>query len=66
MAEKKKAEVAVETPTMSLLRSSKTQEALVTVEGKQKLSADIVSQANQICALKSPPKTASACISPLP
>ena len=54
MAEKKKAEVAVETSAMSLLRSSKTQETLVTVEGKQKFSADIESQANQIIRAKKP------------
>lgn len=39
-----------------LLLSSKTQEELVTVEGKQKLSADIVSQANQIIRAKEPAK----------
>lgn len=37
-----------------LLLSSKTQEELATVEGKQKLSGDIVSQANQIIRAKNP------------
>lgn len=39
-----------------LLLSSKTQEELLTIEGKQKLSADIVTQANQIIRAKAPAK----------
>jgi len=39
-----------------LLLSNKTQDELVTVEGKQKLSMDIVSQANQIIRAKEPAK----------
>ena len=39
-----------------LLLSSKTQEELGTVEGKQKLSADIVTQSNQIIRAKEPAK----------
>ena len=39
-----------------LLLSSKTQEELVTIEGKQKLSSDIVTQANQIIRAKEPTK----------
>lgn len=39
-----------------LLLSSKTQEDLLTIEGKQKLSADIVTQANQIIRAKEPAK----------
>lgn len=39
-----------------LLLSSKTPEELMTIEGKQKLSADIVTQANQIIRAKEPAK----------
>ena len=39
-----------------LLLSNKTQEELSTVEGKQKLSSDIVSQVNQIIHAKEPTK----------
>ncbi|MBI5750931.1 MAG: flagellar basal body-associated protein FliL [Hydrogenophilales bacterium] len=39
-----------------LLLSNKTQEELVTVEGKQKLSSDIVTQSNQIIRAKEPAK----------
>lgn len=39
-----------------LLLSNKTQEELITVEGKQKLSADIVTQSNQIIRAKEPAK----------
>ncbi|MDP1683518.1 MAG: flagellar basal body-associated protein FliL [Burkholderiales bacterium] len=39
-----------------LLLSSKTQEELATVEGKQKLSSDIVTQSNQIIRAKEPAK----------
>lgn len=39
-----------------LLLSSRTHEELMTIEGKQKLSADIVTQANQIIRAKDPAK----------
>ncbi|OFZ70273.1 MAG: hypothetical protein A2Z01_02610 [Betaproteobacteria bacterium RBG_16_58_11] len=39
-----------------LLLSNKTQEELATVEGKQKLSSDIVAQSNQIIRAKEPAK----------
>ncbi len=39
-----------------LLLSNKTQEELATVEGKQKLSSDIVTQSNQIIRAKEPAK----------
>lgn len=39
-----------------LLLSNKTQEELVTVEGKQKLSSDIVTQSNKIIRAKEPAK----------
>ena len=39
-----------------LLLSSKAQEELATVEGKQKLSSDIVTQSNQIIRAKEPAK----------
>lgn len=39
-----------------LLLTNKTQEELVTLEGKQKLAADITAQTNQIIRAKEPPK----------